>query len=108
MTDLDDLDLHLAGEGRHERLYERLGAHCLDEGGVLVAYSTAAGQYAQDGAGDLSPYARALIDALREPGIEMSKVFRRVSANVEAATKGTQVPTVIGNWPAEDLYVSRK
>ena len=76
--------------------------------GVLVAYSTAAGQEAQDGAGDLSPYAQALIAALREPGIEMSMVFRRVSAEVDAATKGEQVPTVIGNWPAENLYVSRK
>ena len=29
---LGELDLHLVGEGRHERLYERLGAHVLDEG----------------------------------------------------------------------------
>ena len=76
--------------------------------GVLVAYSTAAGQYAQDGTGEISPYAQALIEALREPGIELAKVFRRVSASVDVATKGTQVPTVIGNWPAEDLYVSQK
>jgi hypothetical protein len=76
--------------------------------GVLLAYSTAAGQYAQDGTGDLSPYAQAMIEALREPGIELPKVFRRVSANVEAATKGVQLPTVIGDWPADDLYVSQK
>ncbi len=31
-TGLGELDLHLAGEGRHERLYERLGAHVSDEG----------------------------------------------------------------------------
>jgi Caspase domain len=76
--------------------------------GVLVAYSTAAGQYAQDGADELSPYSQALIAALREPGIELAKVFRRVSASVEAATAGAQLPTVVGNWPAEDLYVSQK
>jgi 1,4-alpha-glucan branching enzyme len=29
---LGELDLHLVGEGRHERLYERLGAHVDDEG----------------------------------------------------------------------------
>jgi 1,4-alpha-glucan branching enzyme len=29
-----ELDLHLAGEGRHERLYERLGAHVLEHEGV--------------------------------------------------------------------------
>jgi 1,4-alpha-glucan branching enzyme len=29
---LGELDLHLVGEGRHERLYERLGAHVEDDG----------------------------------------------------------------------------
>jgi hypothetical protein len=75
--------------------------------GVVVAYSTAAGQYAEDGAGDLSPFAQALIGALREPGIELPKVFRRVSADVTATTQGRQVPSVLGNWPADDLPVAR-
>jgi 1,4-alpha-glucan branching enzyme len=34
---LGDVDLYLAGEGRHERIYERLGAHALDGGGVRFA-----------------------------------------------------------------------
>ena len=76
--------------------------------GVLVAYSTAAGQQALDGPGALSPYAAAFIAGLHEPGIEMPMVFRRISAEVEAVTKGAQVPTVLGNWPAERLYVARK
>jgi len=29
-----ELDLHLAGEGRHERLYERLGAHIIEHQGT--------------------------------------------------------------------------
>jgi len=29
---LGDLDLHLVGEGRHERIYERLGAHLVGDG----------------------------------------------------------------------------
>ena len=37
MTGLGEIDLYLAGEGRHERLYERLGAHCVDGGGVRFA-----------------------------------------------------------------------
>jgi 1,4-alpha-glucan branching enzyme len=32
---LGELDLHLAGEGRHEELYERLGAHVREVDGVL-------------------------------------------------------------------------
>ena len=31
---IGELDLHLAGEGRHEELYERLGAHVRDVDGV--------------------------------------------------------------------------
>ena len=76
--------------------------------GVLVAYSTAAGQQALDGPGAMSPYAAAFIAGLHEPRIEMPMVFRRISAEVEAATKGAQVPTVLGNWPVERLYVARK
>jgi len=34
---LGDLDLHLIGEGRHRRLWEVLGAHCLPLGGVRFA-----------------------------------------------------------------------
>ncbi len=33
---IGELDLHLAGEGRHERIYEKLGAHC-DETGTSFA-----------------------------------------------------------------------
>ncbi len=31
MSGFGELDLHLIGEGRHERLWEHLGAHVLDE-----------------------------------------------------------------------------
>ncbi len=76
--------------------------------GVLVAYSTSAGQSASDGVDNISPYAHALIKALGEPGIELDKVFWRVSADVVVATQGTQIPSVLGNWPAQDLYLTRR
>ncbi len=31
---LGDIDLHLFGEGRHERIYEKLGAHVLTLNGI--------------------------------------------------------------------------
>ena len=31
MTAPGELDLHLLGEGRHERLWEQLGGHALDD-----------------------------------------------------------------------------
>ena len=32
---LGEIDLHLFGEGRHERIYEKLGAHVITLNGVL-------------------------------------------------------------------------
>jgi len=74
--------------------------------GIVVAYSTRAGTYALDGSEDLSPFAKALIDGLRTPGIEFDKIFRSVNAAVASATQGMQEPIVHGNWPAEDLHLT--
>ena len=73
--------------------------------GMVVAYSTRAGHHAQDGDEVLSPYAQALIKALREPSIELDWVFRRVNAEVFQATKGIQDPSVLGTWPAQELHL---
>ena len=36
---LGELDLHLAGEGRHERIYERLGAHVVEDGTSFAVWA---------------------------------------------------------------------
>jgi len=36
---LGDIDLYLAGEGRHEQLYEKLGAHVTDEGVAFAVWA---------------------------------------------------------------------
>ncbi len=36
---LQDLDLHLIGEGRHERLYEKLGAHVRENGVAFAVWA---------------------------------------------------------------------
>jgi 1,4-alpha-glucan branching enzyme len=36
---LGDIDLHLVGEGRHERVYEKLGAHVTDEGVAFAVWA---------------------------------------------------------------------
>src|SRR5262249_55230641 len=38
-THIGDVDLHLVGEGRHERLYEKLGAHVTDEGVAFAVWA---------------------------------------------------------------------
>jgi 1,4-alpha-glucan branching enzyme len=38
-TRLGDIDLHRVGEGRHERVYEKLGAHVTDEGVAFAVWA---------------------------------------------------------------------
>jgi len=74
------------------------------EGGVLVAYSAKEGQVAQDGDGNNSPFAQALLDHLDEPGLEINMMFRRVHDDVKSRTGGQQVPFTYGSLPADPLY----
>ncbi|MBP7431739.1 MAG: SUMF1/EgtB/PvdO family nonheme iron enzyme [Candidatus Hydrogenedentes bacterium] len=61
--------------------------------GTLIAYATAPGQVAQDtGAGEHSVYTGSLLRYLCEPGLRVEDVFKRVRAEVMAATGDKQVP----------------
>ena len=58
---------------------------------ILVAYAAAAGTTAADGRGRNSPYTAALLEYLEQP-LEIGLLFRRVRAQVLAATSGQQRP----------------
>ena len=58
---------------------------------TLVAYAAAAGSMAADGRGRNSPYTAALLSHLETP-LEIGLLFRRVRAQVLAATNGAQRP----------------
>src|SRR5499427_1831620 len=60
--------------------------------GTVVAYSTQANEIAEDGSARNSPFTRALLDSLREPGLEIGTMFRKVAAQVYKATNGKQIP----------------
>jgi hypothetical protein len=66
--------------------------------GTLIAYATAPGKVAQDGEGANSTYTAALLKVLREPGLPVESVFKRVRAEVARATSDSQVP-----WEASSL-----
>ena len=59
--------------------------------GMIVAYSTLAGQTADDGHGRNSPYTAAFLRQIETPE-EISTVFKRVSAEVYEETEKKQVP----------------
>jgi hypothetical protein len=62
--------------------------------GMLVAFSTAPGQFALDGAGKNSPFTAALLHHIETPGLEIRSLLGRVTKDVVDETKGEQRPWV--------------
>jgi peptidoglycan hydrolase-like protein with peptidoglycan-binding domain len=61
--------------------------------GTLIAFATSPGQTALDGkAGENSPFTKALIANLAEPGLEVGLALTKVRAQVQADTDKQQVP----------------
>jgi hypothetical protein len=60
--------------------------------GIIVAFATAPGAVALDGQDRNSPFTKAFLRRLNEPGLEVEMMFRRVAADVFAATGGRQRP----------------
>ncbi|UZE49080.1 caspase family protein [Rhodopseudomonas sp. P2A-2r] len=60
--------------------------------GMVVAYSTASDQVAADGKGRNSPFTDAFLKRLKEPGLEIEQLFRRVASDVNSETQGRQRP----------------
>ncbi|MGD9881965.1 MAG: caspase domain-containing protein [Reyranella sp.] len=74
-----------------------LAALKLPAEGMLVVYSTAAGEVAEDGDSDRSPYATALVEVLPgllERGRRIHDVFVEAADRVHQATAGKQNPAL--------------
>jgi hypothetical protein len=64
---------------------------------TLVAYAAKAGSQAEDGNGDHSPFASALMDNLFVPGLDVRLAFGRVRDEVLKKTGNRQEPFVYGS-----------
>ncbi len=60
--------------------------------GTLVAFATAPGSVASDGKGSNGLYTQHLLEAIREPGVKIEDVFKRVRVAVRRDSQGKQVP----------------
>ncbi|VFU09387.1 conserved exported protein of unknown function [Methylocella tundrae] len=60
--------------------------------GIIVAYATSPGDVALDGQERNSPFTKAFLRRLNEPGLEIEMMFRRIANDVRAATSGRQRP----------------
>ena len=73
-------------------------------GETLIAYATAAGEAALDGAGGNSPFTAALVTTLDRPRIEIFDLFRQVRGRVREATDGLQLPWVSSSLEREFYF----
>ena len=60
--------------------------------GMIVVYATQADEVARDGGDRNSPFTAAFLKEIQEPELEVGTMFRRIGADVYAATNGLQSP----------------
>jgi len=79
----------------------------IEKGNVnqIVSFAASSGEVAEDGSGQNSPYASAIIDLLDEPNLEIGKMFRLVRDRVTDATGGKQKPVVNQDLSGEDIFL---
>ena len=87
-----------------------LGLNRIDDtpSGTMVAMATRANVVAEDGTGEHSPYAEALLTELQVPGLELGLFFRRVRDQVMETTQGRQEPYTFGSVGATPFYFNPK
>ena len=74
--------------------------------GTLVAFAAKDGQVALDGSGLNSPYAKALIEKMSVPGLEISLMFRQVRDQVLENTANMQEPHTYGSLTGVPFYLA--
>ena len=74
--------------------------------GTLVAFAARDGQVALDGLAGNSPFAVALADKMRVPGLEISLMFRQVRDAVLDATLNQQEPNTYGSLSGVPFYLA--
>ena len=77
-------------------------------GSSLVAVSTSGGEYALDGDGSNSPYAKALSEEMAVPGQGILDMFLKVRNRVLASTRGQQEPTELSSSLRENFPITLK
>jgi uncharacterized caspase-like protein len=75
---------------------------------TLVAYAARAGSFADDGAGENSPYTAALIKYLPLPGLDLRLALGRVRDEVLRTTSKRQEPFVYGSLGGAEIALARE
>lgn len=73
--------------------------------GTYLAYATAPGGVALDGADDNSPFTQALARNMTRPGVAIEQVFKRVRVEVLDVTSGRQTPWDSSSLTSDFVFV---
>jgi murein DD-endopeptidase MepM/ murein hydrolase activator NlpD len=73
--------------------------------GTFISYSTSPGNVARDGDGSNSPYTEALLRYMKEPGIPIETVFKRVRQKLDIETGGKQVPWELSSLKGDFYFI---
>ena len=74
--------------------------------GTLISFATQPGAVAQDGIDNNSPYTKALVQAMKKPGIDVLRTFNEVGVTVASATGHAQEPWVSFSPLTGEFYFS--
>ena len=73
------------------------------ETGTIIGYATGPGEVAFDGDGNYSPFAKALAQAIVNPGYTIERVLKETRKKVVEETNGRQIPWTSSSL-TEDFY----
>jgi TPR repeat protein len=75
--------------------------------GTMISFATQPGNVATDGSGANGPYATALAASMRQPGLDIFRVFNRVGLTVKHDTDGAQLPWVSSSPIDGEFYFAQ-
>ena len=73
--------------------------------GTLIAFATAPGSVASDGAGDNGLYTQHLLQSMQKPGAKIEDVFKNVRAAVRKDSGGKQIPWESTSFDGDFIFV---
>ncbi len=76
--------------------------------GGLIAFATAPGRVAEDGAGRNSVFSKHFSDQMMVPDQTVEQLFKRVRAAVKTETKNRQEPTEVSSLVGDVMFVKSK
>lgn len=74
--------------------------------GTLIAYATSPGKVASDGTSGNGLYTSALLRHLKDPGLNIEQVFKKVRTEVSEKSFGTQIPWETTSLTGADFFFS--